>query len=333
MLQNFTTSCPVCRSEEAKEVIDKFNYAQVANCFCPEGRDKDRNERLRVAVKNLWKQDVGYFLRCKICGFGFGFPFVGGDDAYYKILHEQAQYPKSRWEYDMTFTGFFKDHPPHKVLDIGAGAGYFLDMIGNVSKYALEGSDTTRAILKQKNINVYDDEGKLVAENKGTFNYVTMFQVLEHIAEFEKIIIMINRLLCMQGYLIISVPDCDAMIDQGRLTGFPDTFPNHINKFTPHSLEMVLKRCGFTVDKLVYEPASLKKFFDSVYLRILHKATIKGSLAESIYKIKTKKIRVVFIMLYSLLEVPSLIFNYKKLDRKGSFLVKAKKIAAFDSNN
>lgn len=317
--------CPVCKSVDDKTVINEYHYSQAATYFCPATRDPDRHNRLAEAIKRLWKQEKGYFLRCTACGFGFGFPFVGGDDTFYNIVHEQAGYPKERWEYDMAINFFSKTTYPKRVLDIGAGAGFFLDKLSSPYKYALEGSATTRSILKGKGINVYDDENTMIIENEGTIDCVTMFQVLEHISDFKKIISTANKLLSLNGYFIISVPDCDAMINQERLTGYPDIFPNHINKWTPSSLELVLNKAGFKIEETVFEPPSIKKFFDSVYLKILYKATIPGTLASSIYKVKNKKIRIILLATYSIMIFPSLLTHYKKLDRKGSFLIKALK--------
>lgn len=319
--------CPVCKSNALKKVIGRYDYRYFSNYFCPVSRSEDRNLRFANAIKRLWKQDTGYFLVCENCGFGFGFPFVGGDDAFYQIVHEQAGYPKNRWEYDLTINKFFKYKFPKKVLDIGAGEGFFLDKLYNSEKYAMEGSDTTRIILRKKGIHVYPDTEELVAENHGSFDCVTMFQVLEHIAEFEDIFSLTNQLLQLNGLFIISVPDCDSMILQEKLTGYPDIFPIHINKWTPNSLKIALEKFGFSIREIIYEPPSVKNFFNSVYLKILHKATINGSIASNIYKVKNKRIRILLLFIYSILELPSLLIHYKKLDRGGSFVARAEKIS------
>ena len=322
----FTIACPACKSTEEKQVINEYHYIQASKYFCPESRDKDRNQRFANAIRRLWKQDTGYFLRCKVCRFGFGYPFIGGDEEFYNIVHEQSGYPKNRWEYDLTINEFFKETLVLKILDIGAGAGYFLDKVDCNLKFAMEGSESNRTLLREKGYQVLVEDNELIEKNRDGFNYITMFQVLEHISDFENILITANCLLAAKGILIISVPDCDAMILQEKLTGYPDIFPNHISKWTPNSLELVLNKFGFKKEQVVYEPSSIRKFFDSVHLKISHKATMKGTVAANIYKIKNKKIRILLLLFYSLLEVPSLIPYYKKTSGGGSFLFKAVKI-------
>lgn len=316
--------CPVCSSNHQKEQIGEYYYRDFAKYFCPPTRNDDRFQRFANAIKRLWKQEKGYFLRCTNCKFGFGYPYVGGDEEFYQIVHEQAEYPSNRWEYDVTVRDLFKQEAPKKILDIGAGTGFFLDKIDCNEKFAMEGSDTTRLILKGKGIAVYDDTELLISEHAGSFNYITLFQVLEHIADFEKIFQMSALLLDKNGLLIISVPECDAMILQEKLTGYPDLFPNHINKWTEASLSLALEKHGLKTIETIYEPPSFKKFMGSVSLKVSHKATRKGSIASSIYKIKNKKIRIFFLAIYSFCELPLLLYNYKKLDRAGSFLLKAR---------
>lgn len=322
----FTETCPACKSNDEKQIINEYNYVQTSKYFCPVSRDKERNERYANAIRRLWKQDVGYFLRCNACGFGFGYPFIGGDDEFYKIVHEQSDYPANRWEYDITINRFFKESPVAKILDIGAGAGYFLDKVNCQQKFAMEGSETNRTLLREKGYHVLAEDNNLIEQNQNSFNYVTLFQVLEHISDFENILLTTNNLLAMQGRLIISVPDCDAMILQEKLTGYPDIFPNHINKWTPNSLELVLNKFGFKKEEVIYEPSSARKFFDSVHLKISHKATKIGTFASGIYKIKNKSIRILLLLFYSLVQLPPLIPYYKKLSGRGSFLLKAVKI-------
>lgn len=323
---NFKVTCPACKSNDEKQVINQYDYVQASKYFCPESRNKNRNLRFAEAIRRLWNQDIGYFLRCGVCTFGFGYPFVGGDEEFYNIVHEQAGYPKNRWEYDNTIDVFFREKPVLKILDIGSGTGNFLDKIICPLKFAMEGSESNRKILKKKGFEVYSDHNALMEQNMESFNYITMFQVLEHIADFESVLYTANRLLSINSYLIISVPDCDAMILQEKLTGYPDIFPNHINKWTPQSLQLVLARFGFKREIVIDEPLSIRKFFDSIHLKISHKATINGTFAASIYKIKNKSIRILLLLFYALIELPSSMPHYKKLSRGGSFLLKALKV-------
>ena len=87
-------------------------------------------------------------LRCRECGFGFGFPFVGGDEEFYSILHEQRGYPDWRWDYDVALSHALSRYAGGKILDVGAGVGKFLRRLGPAwDRYAVEASDLNRADL------------------------------------------------------------------------------------------------------------------------------------------------------------------------------------------
>ena len=82
-------NCPVCSAHCAGLPLYRYTVEQAAAHFCPPGRDADRYERLVKCIRRLWKGDESVILRCGSCGFGFGHPFVGGDEEFYRILHEQ----------------------------------------------------------------------------------------------------------------------------------------------------------------------------------------------------------------------------------------------------
>ena len=44
--------------------------------------------------------------------------------------------------------------------------------------------------------------------------------------------------------------------------------PNHINKFTPRSLDIAMTAAGFCVLQTRYEPWSLRKVSSSIYSRV-----------------------------------------------------------------
>ena len=94
-------TCPACSAACADPPLFRYTAEQAAAHFCPPVREPDRNARLRRCVERLWGGDDCEVLRCRECGFGFGRPFVGGDEEFYSILHEQAGYPAWRWDYDV----------------------------------------------------------------------------------------------------------------------------------------------------------------------------------------------------------------------------------------
>ncbi len=298
-------SCPVCHKHCDAKPLYRYTVFQAASHFCPPGRDASRYERLVTCIRRLWKGDECVILRCGNCGFGFGHPFVGGDEEFYRILHEQKGYPTWRWDYDVALAEALMKFPGGKVLDVGAGVGMFLrGLPDSWQPYAVEGSEVTRQELEGRGIKVFRNLSDGAQSQAGTFQVVTLFQVLEHIADFETTLKQCCRLLAPGGRVVITVPDGDAMIRQERLTGCHDMPPNHIGKWTPSSLSHALTYTGFVAGDPIFEPPSWNNLKANLHMRVSADATEQASLAALAYRIQSKPLRIAAL---SLLGGPALL--------------------------
>ncbi|HEY9693361.1 MAG TPA: class I SAM-dependent methyltransferase [Oculatellaceae cyanobacterium] len=312
--------CPVCGSICSDPPLYHYTAAEAAAHFCPSTRNADRNQRLEKCINKLWEGNDCTIHRCSDCGFAFGNPFVGGDEEFYSILHEQKDYPGWRWDYDMALKEALGAFTGGKILEIGAGAGVFLRHLGKEWQcYAMEGSEITRKNLEATGIKVFRNFSEVPPSEVGTFQVVSLFQVLEHIADFRTVLSEGYQLLADGGRLFLTVPDGEAMIRQEKLTGCADMPPNHLLKWTPDSLARALRDAGFEPSQATYEPASLKNLKDSLHLRMISDATNERSLAAQVYRISNKPIRA---GLLAGLAVPALLrmFPYiSQLTQGGSF--------------
>ena len=299
------TSCPVCRNPCDTKPLYRYTATLAATHFCPPSRDADRYDRLVKCITRLWDGGECVILRCGSCGFGFGHPFVGGDEEFYRILHEQKDYPAWRWDYDVAIAEAVEKFAGGRVLDIGAGVGMFLRNWGDSWEcYAVEGSEVTRRELEASGIKVFRDLSDATQSHAGTFQVVTLFQVLEHIAEFDLAIKQCRELLAPGGRLVVTVPDGEAMIRQERVTGCADMPPNHINKWTPESLARVLRRAGFECSGTIPEPSSWRNLKANLHMRVNADAAEEESLAAQVYRIRSRPLRIAAL---SLLAGPALL--------------------------
>ena len=327
MKAQVSSVCPVCGATNEGQSLACYNVDQAAAHFCTKTRDAARNVRLRNCIARLWKADTCHFRRCDHCGFGYGYPFVGGDEEFYSILHEQHAYPGWRWEYDLALAVANKtasNQSSPAAIDIGAGDGAFLRKLpGKWDRFAVEGSTTTRALLSSRSIIVCRDLAQVASTHPGRFHLVTMFQVLEHLADFADTLAMCRKIIRPTGRLVISVPDCDAMIAQERATGIPDMPPSHINKWTPNSLGIALGRAGFSVDRSVPEKASLATLKGAIYQRVVANAANPNSLGAQVYRIPSRRARATLLPILAIPAALMLVKHWRYLLRGGSFAVVA----------
>lgn len=316
--------CPVCQSLCADAPLYRYTVEQAAAHFCPPTRDAERNARLQACIRRLWDGEESVILRCRECGFTFGYPFVGGDEQFYSILHEQKGYPTWRWDYEVALQEALNERSGGRILEIGAGIGNFLKSLGQEwERYAVEASESNRTELERGGVQVFRDLPAAVETEGGTFQAVVLFQVLEHIAEFKSVLGQCRKLLSDDGCLVITVPDGEAMIRQERLTGCPDMPPSHINKFTPSSLSRALSDAGFAPGPALYQPASWDNLKASLHMRVMTDATREHSLAAQAYRISNKRLRVPFLALLGLPALLRMLPHVKELRQGGAFAIAA----------
>jgi SAM-dependent methyltransferase len=316
--------CPVCEAPCDSAPIYRYTAAQAASHFCPITRDADRYRRLHACIRRLWGGDACVVVRCATCGFGFGVPFVGGDEEFYSILHEQQGYPSWRWDYDVAIDEAISHRGGGRVLDVGAGVGMFLRRLGpSWQTCATEGSESTRGQLEASGVRVFRSLRDASRDEPGTFDVVTLFQVLEHLADFEPVLEDCRRLLVRDGRLVVTVPDADAMARQERLTGFHDMPPNHINKWTPASLSRVLRRVGFTVGDAIAEPPSWAQLKTCVHATLIAASVRPHSAASGAYRIANKRVRSVALAVLGVPVLVSMLPRMAECRRGGSFALVA----------
>lgn len=148
-----------------------------------------------------------------------------------------------------------------KIIDIGCGTCDW-----NTDKLAVFGVDTNAGFLKRaKEENRLYDYKITDAVNTGqpgeSFDIVTIFEFLEHVEEYEKVIAEAGRLLKKGGHFIISVP-YDVVFSMWRplfflqviLQGYILNNPyyrarcGHINHFSPRKIKDALEKYDFDVE-------------------------------------------------------------------------------------
>lgn len=146
--------------------------------------------------------------------------------------------------------------PDTMVLDIGAGAGIFLDGITSpCKKYAVDISEEAVRKLTDKGINAacLDLDANPLPYSSNTFDYIFCMEVIEHLTRPAEALREIYRTLKPSGRFIVSVPNIYQLLTP--LLYLADIPPVnsaryghvHVNDFTVRVLKKALRENGFTV--------------------------------------------------------------------------------------
>lgn len=137
-----------------------------------------------------------------------------------------------------------------KILDVGCMMGNFIEIAQNAGWIAT-GIELTKAALekcREKGLNVIDQKLSRSLFPPNTFDAITFWDVLEHIANPGDTLETANFIMKSGGVLLILVPNKDSLaarVLQEKCNMFNGC--QHINIFSYGSLKLLLEKKGFTI--------------------------------------------------------------------------------------
>lgn len=224
--------------------------------------------------------------RCLETGYRFYYPFtMAGDGAFYEKMQSfDWYYMDWKWEHQIVSQQVRQgDH----ILEIGCGKASFLKRMANefgvncvgleLNAGAIPSTLPDRCSVLQESIEVFSQK------NSGRFDWVCLFQVLEHISDIKSFLLAALESLKPGGRLVISVPNNRSFIRHAK---------NSILNMPPHHMGLwdVGSICGLQtifdleLDNTFYEPLEPQhvRFYTAVQIgRILPRNTL---LQKAVYR-------------------------------------------------
>ena len=282
-------SSPVTASHNTT-AVDEFETARIINLYKAMGINV---ERFFIGL------DKVSLYQCNDTLFRFYYPFtIFGDDEFYQELYTSIPnyYHPSRWEYSYAHE---KIKPGSLVLEIGCGAGIFLDKLKMSGSKAegLELNSKAIADCKAKGLNVHAELIESFAQkNQNGYDVVCSFQVLEHVAEVKSFLTSALTALKPGGKLIISVPNSHPYFlkhDKYHTLNMP---PHHSGLWNKTSLEKLTTCFPMRLESMKTEPL---KEYKEWYLTQVKYYEHKGSILATFMKLVPRFVYKSILRLFS----------------------------------
>ncbi len=139
-----------------------------------------------------------------------------------------------------------------RLLDFGCGAGGFLLKAKSAAQVAhgIEMEGRLKSHFQGQGLTVFQNFDEIPGEFIGKYDLITMFHVLEHIADPKASLTQLSKLLAPGGQLIIEVPSADdALLSLYRCKSFSDFtyWGCHLFLYTAKTLEMLFKQINLKI--------------------------------------------------------------------------------------
>jgi len=226
------------------------------NCYLCQS---DKKERVEGKVRDIPDLSI---LRCSDCGLVFLESFDHISDTFYeeakmresdpnkpmleweKVLNECCADDQRRAEYVVA------DIKNKDILDFGCGGGGFLlkvkDLAGTSA--GVEKDRNFRMILQdQQKLRVFSD----LEEIKGAYDYITLFHVIEHLADPIMILKRLSNFLKPSGSILIETPNADdALLSLYKNKPFSEFtyWGPHLFLFNNKTLAKIFEMAGLKIN-------------------------------------------------------------------------------------
>jgi 2-polyprenyl-3-methyl-5-hydroxy-6-metoxy-1,4-benzoquinol methylase len=232
-------NCPVCKSKDTSQLLVKWGgrYDECKVCSHIFLKNPLKHEILTA----LYKSSIADQLNREVQKHSF-------NERYWFAVYKK---------YMDLISEQFINH--RKLIDVGCGTGRFLRFCKENYDFELSALDVFNELVESVGSAVSKDNIFLVdsferTDIKRKFNVITLWGVLEHCRSPHDVLTKCHDYLEESGLLLILIPNIHSRARKLLGVYTPTLSPReHINFFTPQSMEEVALKNGFNIEYFYQE--------------------------------------------------------------------------------
>jgi len=228
--------CPLCESTRRvllREIQTDDLIARYRKSF-------------QIDIGHYFSDRTVFLLQCVDCKLKYFHPRMEGrSDLYEQLEKFYWYYQNEKPEFEYALEKLI-EKKPSSVLEIGCGDGRFLKKIRSLFPVrAREYNENALKKLAQMGIQL-DEEGM-------KYDFVMVFQVLEHVEDVRGFLDLCVEKLNDGGYLLITVPNNDSPYAK-EVDDILDQPPHHSTQWPKAALYEIARRYSLSVEEYYVEP-------------------------------------------------------------------------------
>jgi SAM-dependent methyltransferase len=191
---------------------------------------------------------------CQRTGYRFYYPYhlEGKEKLYRSIEDDDWCYEEAKWEHS-TIANIIPETA--SVLDIGCGRGAFLSKLKTPHRTGIELNKSAAAFTRKRGIDVAEELiGEHAEKYPVSYEVVTAFQVLEHVADPMPFLNSCIAALKPGGMLVIAVPNNDTHLRFVQNLMPLNQPPHHVGLWAPDSLSALSELLPINLMAVIEEP-------------------------------------------------------------------------------
>ncbi len=241
-------NCPLCGANDNKTIFPSLKISS----------EKNQQELFNCTNNNLgtYNNDI---VKCNKCGMIYSNPQPSQIELStlyknvidYQYLNEVAAREKT---FNLSLKQLHKFiTPPGKLIDFGCYTGVFMEMAKNKgwTVSGIELSDWASKIARKKNLGeVYSKPINELSLPYKTFDLITLWDVIEHLANPKQILENLSKYLKHNGIIAFSTHFIDSFSAKILGKHYPFLMDMHLSHFSGKTIKKMLNDLGFEILKI-----------------------------------------------------------------------------------